>query len=61
MCTDASRSPGSMRHSSSIVTDRIGASSRARPSTMMNIAVWPERRASDLAPKVYIRSLVTSM
>ena len=60
MCTDSSRSPGNIRHNSSIVTDRIGASRRARPSTMMYIAVWPERRASDFAPKVYIRSFVTS-
>ena len=45
-CAPTARaSPGRPRHSSSIVTDRIGASRRARPSTTMNIAVWPERRA----------------
>ena len=60
MCTEGSRGPGRLRHSSSIVTDRIGASSRASPSTTMNIAVCPERRASDDAPNVYIRSFVTS-
>ena len=39
--------PGRPRHSSSIVTERIGASRRARPSTTVNIAVWPERLAAD--------------
>jgi NitT/TauT family transport system permease protein len=38
-CTDSSRGPGRLRHNSSAVTGRIGASSLVRPSAMTYIAV----------------------
>ena len=59
-CTEASRVPGRWRHSSSAVTGRIGASSRARPSAMMYIAVCAERRSGEPAANVYRRSFDTS-
>ena len=41
-----------MRHSSSAVTGRIGASSRARPSAITYIAVCADRRSGDAAANV---------
>ena len=60
MCTDSSRAPGRYRHSSSAVNDRIGASSRVRPSAMRYIAVCADRRSRDRAANVYSRSFETS-
>ena len=52
MSKPMAREPGSARHSCSAVTGRMGATSRASPSTIVNIAVCAARRLGEAAPKV---------
>ena len=60
MWTDSTLRPGRCCHASSHVNDRIGASSRIRPSAMTYIAVCAERRWRERGANVYILSFETS-